>query len=103
MTGRVTQPVRLFICALLLLLSSATREALAQTGKLPYVPVVTPNVSTLPWTMNKGVKEFRLVAETVKREFAPGMVVNAWGYNGSTPGPTIEAVEGDRVRFYVTN
>ena len=26
-----------------------------------------------------------------------------WGYNGSTPGPTIEAVEGDRVRIYVTN
>jgi FtsP/CotA-like multicopper oxidase with cupredoxin domain len=43
------------------------------------------------------------VAEPVKREFAPGMVVNAWGYNGLTPGPTIEAVEGDRVRILVTN
>jgi FtsP/CotA-like multicopper oxidase with cupredoxin domain len=31
------------------------------------------------------------------------MVINAWGYNGSTPGPTIEAVEGDRVRLVVTN
>jgi FtsP/CotA-like multicopper oxidase with cupredoxin domain len=31
------------------------------------------------------------------------MIVDAWGYNGQTPGPTIEAVEGDRVRFYVTN
>jgi manganese oxidase len=68
-----------------------------------YVPVVTPNGSTLAYTMKNGVKEYRLVAEHVKREFAPGMVVNAWGYNGSTPGPTIEAVEGDRVRFYVTN
>ena len=76
-----------------------TRSATAQQ----YVPVVTPNGSTLPWTMKNGVKEFRLVAEQVKREFAPGMVVNAWGYNGSTPGPTIEAVEGDKVRFYVTN
>ena len=53
--------------------------------------------------MKNGVKEFRLLAEPVKREFAPGMTVNAWGYNGSTPGPTIEAVEGDRVRIYVTN
>ncbi|MEP6810007.1 MAG: copper oxidase, partial [Chthoniobacterales bacterium] len=35
-----------------------------------YRPVVTPNGSTLPWTMNGGVKEFRLVAEPVKREFA---------------------------------
>ncbi len=69
----------------------------------PYRPVVTPNGSTLPFTMNDGVKEFRLVAEPVKREFAPGMIVDAWGYNGQTPGPTIEAVEGDRVRFFVTN
>jgi FtsP/CotA-like multicopper oxidase with cupredoxin domain len=76
-------------------------RALAQ--QRPYVPVVTPNGSTLAYTMKDGVKEYRLVAEPVKREFAPGMVVNAWGYNGSTPGPTIEAVEGDKVRFYVTN
>ena len=45
------------------------------------------------------MKEFHLVAEPVKREFAPGMTVNCWGYNGQTPGPTIEAVEGDRVRI----
>ena len=50
-----------------------------------------------------GVKEFHLVAEPVKREFAPGMMVNCWGYNGQTPGSTIEAVEGDRVRLLVTN
>jgi FtsP/CotA-like multicopper oxidase with cupredoxin domain len=68
-----------------------------------YRPVVTLNGSSLPWRMNEGVKEFRLVAQPVKREFAPGMVVNAWGYNGATPGPTIEAVQGDRVRIYVKN
>jgi FtsP/CotA-like multicopper oxidase with cupredoxin domain len=71
--------------------------------RLPYTPVVTPNGSTLPWRMVNGVKEFHLVAEPVKREFAPGLVLNCWGYNGQTPGPTIEAVEGDRVRFLVTN
>jgi FtsP/CotA-like multicopper oxidase with cupredoxin domain len=69
----------------------------------PYAPVVTLNGSTLPWTMDNGVKVFHLVAEPVKREFAPGMVVDCWGYNGQTPGPTIEAVEGDRVRIYVAN
>jgi len=68
-----------------------------------YTPVVTLNGSSLPWKMDKGVKVFRLFAEPVQREFAPGMVVNCWGYNGSTPGPTIEAVEGDRVRILVTN
>ncbi|MGH7281170.1 MAG: multicopper oxidase family protein, partial [Polyangiaceae bacterium] len=69
----------------------------------PFTPVVTPSGSTMPWTMNNGVKEFRIVAEPVKREFAPGMMVECWGYNGQTPGPTIEVVEGDRVRLFVTN
>lgn len=81
----------------------AELPAVRKRGRLAYTPVVTPNGSTLPWVMKDGVKEFRLIAEPVKREFAPGMVVNCWGYNGQTPGPTIEAVEGDRVRILVTN
>ena len=68
-----------------------------------FTPVVTPNGSTLPWTMKDGVKEFELVAQPVKREFAPGMEVDCWGYNGLTPGPTIEAVEGERIRILVSN
>jgi FtsP/CotA-like multicopper oxidase with cupredoxin domain len=69
----------------------------------PYNPVITLNGWSLPWRMNNGVKEFHLVVEPVVREFAPGMNVNMWGFNGSSPGPTIEAVEGDRVRIFVTN
>ncbi len=69
----------------------------------PFYPVVTLNGWSLPWRMNQGVKEFHLVAEPVVREFAPGMKVNLWGYNGQSPGPTIEVVEGDRVRIFVTN
>jgi FtsP/CotA-like multicopper oxidase with cupredoxin domain len=72
------------------------------TGR-PYNPVATLNGWSLPWRMNDGVKEFHLVAEPVVREMAPGMKANLWGYNGSSPGPTIEAVEGDRVRIFVTN
>src|ERR1700730_14090458 len=68
-----------------------------------YNPVVTLNGWTLPWRMNGDWKEFHLVAEPVVREFAPGMKVNLWGYNGQAPGPTIEAVEGDKVRIFVTN
>ncbi|HYM97267.1 MAG TPA: copper oxidase [Candidatus Sulfotelmatobacter sp.] len=75
----------------------------ALAGAEPYTPVVTPNGSTLPFVMDRGVKVFHLIAEPVKKEIAPGMVVNAWGYNGQSPGPTIEAVEGDRVRILVTN
>jgi len=72
------------------------------TGR-PYNPVVTLNGWSLPWRMKDGVKEFHIVAEPVVRELAPGMKANLWGYNGTSPGPTIEAVEGDRVRIFVTN
>src|SRR5262245_36863192 len=67
------------------------------------VAVVTPNGRTLPWRIVGGVKVGHLVAEAVQHEFAPGLRAECWGYNGGTPGPTIEAVEGDRVRLYVTN
>ncbi len=72
------------------------------TGR-PFNPVVTLNGWSAPWRMNGGWKEFHLVAEPVVREMAPGMKANLWGYNGQSPGPTIEAVEGDRVRLFVTN
>jgi len=68
-----------------------------------YIPVIVPNGTTLPWKVIDGVKVFHLIAESIKHEVAPGLVITAYGYNGQTPGPVIEVVEGDRVRFYVTN
>ena len=82
---------------------AATQPPLAPPSGRPYNPVVTLNGWTLPWRMNNGVKEFHLVAEPVIREIAPGMKAHLWGYNGQSPGPTIEVVEGDRVRLFVTN
>src|SRR5215212_4471349 len=67
-----------------------------------YVPVVVPNGTKLPWKMVGGVKVYHLVAEEVEHEMAPGLRGHFWGYNGSVHGPLIEAVEGDRVRIYVT-
>jgi FtsP/CotA-like multicopper oxidase with cupredoxin domain len=68
-----------------------------------YTPVFTPNGTTLEYKVVDGVKVMHLVAEEVDHEFAPGLRAKCWGYNGRTPGPTIEAVEGDRLRIYVTN
>ena len=76
---------------------------LVPTSGPDYQPVVTLNGWTLPWRMNGEWKEFHLVAEPVAREMAPGMTAHLWGYNGQSPGPTIEAVEGDKVRIFVTN
>lgn len=83
--------------------SADTQPPLQPQNGRPYNPVVTLNGWTLPWRMNNGVKEFHLVAEPVVRELAPGYKAHLWGYNGQSPGPTIEVVEGDRVRIFVTN
>jgi manganese oxidase len=68
-----------------------------------YTPVITPNNVTLSWKLVDGVKVYHLIAEEVQHEFAPGLRASCWGFNGRVHGPTIEAVEGDRVRIYVTN
>ena len=74
-----------------------------------YKPTVTPNGSTLPWKLVDGVKVMHLTCEEVWHEFVPKTESNealratCWGYNGQVHGPTIECVEGDRLRIYVTN
>ena len=79
--------------------------AVAATAKLASAARRTtmPNGSTLPFKEAGGTKIFHLKAAPLKHEIAPGLVIEAWGYNGTTPGPVLEAVEGDRVRIYVTN
>jgi len=85
-------------------MSEATMQPpIAPSHGQDYQPVVTLNGWTLPWRMNGDWKEFHLVAEPVVRELSPGMNAHLWGYNGQSPGPTIEAVEGDKVRIFVTN
>ncbi|QBB72517.1 copper oxidase [Pseudolysobacter antarcticus] len=82
---------------------SADAPSTGEKSNLPYTRVTTLNGHTLPFRLVDGVKEFHLVAEEVEHEFAPGSKAKCWGYNGSTPGPTIEAVEGDRIRILLTN
>ncbi len=83
--------------------SASPAEPAPTRGGLDYVPTVTPNGATLAHRVVGGVKVFHLVAGEVEHEFAPGMRAHCWGYNGRVHGPTIEALEGDRVRIYVTN
>src|SRR5579862_7056782 len=63
----------------------------------------TPDVPNLPHTMENGMKVFHLIAEPVTRKISPFKTIAAWGYNGSTPGPTIQVTQGDRVRVIVEN
>jgi manganese oxidase len=74
-----------------------------------YKPTVTLNGSTLPFRVIEGVKVFHLTCEEVDHVFVPKTQYNdelrafCWGFNGQIHGPTIECVEGDRIRIYVTN
>lgn len=67
------------------------------------LPAHMLNVEKLAWRDVGGVKVGHMVVSEFEHEFAPGLRARVWGYNGSTPGPLLEAVEGDRVRIFVTN
>ncbi|MBS1252390.1 MAG: Copper-containing nitrite reductase [Anaerolineales bacterium] len=49
------------------------------------------------------LREYEIVAVDKEIEIAPGVYFPAWTYNGRVPGPTIRAVEGDRVRIRFAN
>ncbi|GAA3771604.1 multicopper oxidase family protein [Terriglobus aquaticus] len=66
-------------------------------------PVITTDVGDLPFTLDNGVKVFHLVAQVVKQQIAPDKTIDAWGFNGSAPGPTIQVTQGDRVRVIFDN
>src|SRR5580704_18024268 len=59
------------------------------------VPVVTPDIVDLTFTMDSGVKVLQLTAEPVKQMIIPGRTLDLWGFNGTAPDPTIQANEGD--------
>lgn len=69
----------------------------------PAVPVVTPDIDDLPFTLDGRVKVFHLTAEPVKQTVLPGRAFDLWGFNGSAPGPTIQTTEGDRIRIVFEN
>ena len=81
----------------------AQRHKSEPSGRDPYLPVMTPDVPDLPFQMDGSVKVFRLRAEPVKRKIAPWKTIDAWGYNGSCPGPAIQVQQGDRVRVVFEN
>ena len=88
------------------LLGAAPSSAISrEKGMNPGIPapVKTPDLHDLPFKLDGDVKVFNLIAEPVKQEILPGKIIDLWGYNGSAPGPTIQANQGDRVRIIFDN
>lgn len=50
------------------------------------------------------IRDFTIIAEDNKiQEISPGVFYNVWTFNGTVPGPTIRATEGDLVRIHFIN
>jgi len=50
------------------------------------------------------LREFTIIAEDDKiMEVSPGVFYNVWTFNGTVPGPTIRATEGDLLRINFIN
>ncbi len=90
--------------------------------------VITPNVPPLGYALDGDVKVFTLIAQPVihkvkeraagdalilthlreymgdtLRDVYPDVELLAWGFNGHSPGPTIECTQGDRIRVILRN
>ena len=79
--------------------NGSARAARAQSASA----VVTPDLPSLPYTLENGVKVFHVIAEPVKRRIVPFKTMDVWGYNGTSPGPAIQVDQGDRVRIVFEN
>jgi FtsP/CotA-like multicopper oxidase with cupredoxin domain len=83
---------------------SASMDALCEAGTKAF-PAKTEgrgNVLLAP-QLDGHVKVFDLTARKTQWETTPGQRVEAWTYNGTTPGPQIRVREGDRVRVVLHN
>lgn len=50
------------------------------------------------------IREFTLIAsDTLTKEVSPGVLYNVWTFNGTIPGPTIRATEGDTLKITLIN
>ncbi len=87
-------------------------ESAEKTGKTgansapassPPLLVQTPDLPVLAHEMDGGIKVFKLIAEPVRRKIAPWKTIDCWGFNGVSPGPAIQAYEGERVRIVLEN
>lgn len=76
----------------------APGKTVAAPGDTLVSPPVLKNVSSVPGTV-----EVVLTAAPARIALLPGHVTDAYAYNGTVPGPTLEVHEGDRVIIHFRN
>jgi FtsP/CotA-like multicopper oxidase with cupredoxin domain len=83
--------------------SGSLSKVETNAGPVNTTPVITTDVGDLPHELDGDTKVFRLTAHVLKRQIARDKTIDLWGYNGSSPGPTIQVTQGDRVRIIFRN
>ncbi len=82
-----------------------TADGTANTGMDPMEYLRTFNYGRVSTFENGTVlREFTLVADDRQTmEISPGVYYNVWTFNGTVPGPTLRATEGDLIRIHFIN
>jgi nitrite reductase (NO-forming) len=82
----------------------------APTAAAPAAPpAVTPDVPFKPYPAELApasadkTKQITLEIKDVNLEVAPGVVMKAWTFNGSVPGPALHVRQGDTIQFTLVN
>ncbi len=87
--------------------SAATNERDHGGGRSPVIPQTLDGTTIVPTVSSDGQKHVTLTASIVPQQLlnADGKTVTAraYGYNGSSPGPTVVFYEGDRAAITVVN
>lgn len=87
-----------------------TSAATIAAGRLPADPIVPEFLAPLPIPpvlmpvrRDETTDFYELVQQEGSAEIVPGLRTRVWGYNGSVPGPTIEARRGRKAVVTQTN
>lgn len=78
-------------------------SAVAASAVTYTAPVDARGDRELKPRMENGVKVFPLETSVIRWHILPNVSVEAYAYNQQVPGPRIHVMQGDRVRFVVTN
>jgi len=85
--------------------SGDATAGVASTARVRPTLPTTPSVKTLAGTKSGITRTFRLTASQFTQRIArfPLKTAKVWGYNKSTPGPTLLAYKGERLRVVLDN
>jgi FtsP/CotA-like multicopper oxidase with cupredoxin domain len=75
----------------------------ARTAQFPAETEGKGNQVLEPTILDDGTKQWELTASVIEWETEPGVVLEAYAYNGTVPGPQLHAEVGDEVRIILHN